>query len=66
MKPRCKCGRICAYYGKIGGFSVGCIQCNAKHANAKWQRERRAKLWDEAAKIYLANARIERALRRNR
>ena len=77
-KPRCKCGRVCAYYGKIGGFSKSCKQCNAKHA--KWQRDRRLKLktqqpsmfasmslfWDEAAKVCQHNAVIERALQRNR
>lgn len=40
-KPRCKCGRFCAYYGKIGGFSVACKACNAK--NAARQRAGRLK-----------------------
>jgi len=40
--PRCKCGKVCAYYGEIGGFSVQCVDCNAKHA--AWQRKNRRKL----------------------
>lgn len=40
-KPRCKCGNICNYYGKIGGFSVACIACNEK--NALRQRVARAR-----------------------
>jgi hypothetical protein len=40
--PRCKCGKVCAYYGEVGGFSVKCKGCNAKHA--EWQRKNRAKL----------------------
>jgi hypothetical protein len=37
--PKCKCGKPCAYYGPIGGFSVKCVACNAKHA--AWQRKNR-------------------------
>lgn len=32
MKPRCKCGKVCVYYGPIGGYSVACRICNAKNA----------------------------------
>lgn len=39
--PRCKCGKVCAYYGEVGGFSVKCEVCNAK--NAARQRAARAK-----------------------
>ena len=39
--PLCRCGQPCAYYGRIGGYSVKCIACNAK--NAARQRMARAK-----------------------
>lgn len=38
--PKCKCGKPCAYYGPIGGYSAACERCNAK--NAKRQRDARA------------------------
>ena len=38
-RPRCQCGRICAYYGPVGGYSVKCEKCNAKNA----ERQRRAR-----------------------
>lgn len=39
--PICKCGKPCAYYGKVGGYSVACVDCNKK--NAARQREARAR-----------------------
>jgi len=40
--PKCrKCGKPCAYYGSIGGYSVQCIKCNA--AQAKKRRANYAK-----------------------
>jgi hypothetical protein len=39
--PRCKCGKRCAYYGPIGGYSVACETCNRR--NAKRQRDARAR-----------------------
>lgn len=39
VKPKCKCGRVCDYYGVVGGFSVACKKCNEK--NAKRQRDAR-------------------------
>ncbi len=32
VKPKCKCGRPCAYYGKVGGYSVKCLICNSRAA----------------------------------
>ena len=40
ISPMCKCGNPCAYYGVVRGFSVKCLQCNAKHA--AWLRSNRA------------------------
>lgn len=37
--PICKCGQPCKYYGKIGGYSVACVECNER--NAKRQRKAR-------------------------
>jgi len=31
--PKCKCGRPCAYYGEVGGYSKACETCNAKNAH---------------------------------
>lgn len=39
-KPRCRCGKVCAYYGNIGRYSVACKACNEKHA----ARQRAARL----------------------
>jgi hypothetical protein len=35
VKPRCKCGKVCRYYGKIGGYSVQCKSCNAKQSEKR-------------------------------
>lgn len=50
QKPKCKCGKVCAYYGKVGGFSVACKHCN--RLNAERQRRARAnrKLLDHLQK----------------
>lgn len=42
LKPRCKCGKPCQYYGAYAGYSKSCRTCN--EANALRQRiSRRAK-----------------------
>ena len=30
--PICKCGKPLHHYGEVGGYSVACIECNAKNA----------------------------------
>jgi hypothetical protein len=40
VKPRCKCGDVCEYYGPVGGFSVQCKKCNK--ARAMKRREKKA------------------------
>lgn len=39
--PLCKCGRVCVYYGAVGGYSKKCKACNAH--KAKLSRESRAR-----------------------
>ena len=48
QSPICKCGKTCAYYGEIGGFSVKCEECNASHA--AYQRIARARRAGKAPK----------------
>jgi len=40
----CKCGKPCAYYGTVGGYSVACTDCNARNAERQRKQRRLAKL----------------------
>lgn len=42
-RRRCKCGKPCAFYGPIGGYSVACVKCNAKNAKRERIGRRRRK-----------------------
>lgn len=42
VRPRCKCGELCAYYGPVGGYSVKCEACNAKNAARQRKAQRYA------------------------
>lgn len=41
--PRCRCGNPCAYYGVVGGYSNGCVDCNKHHASQTRESRRRKK-----------------------